>query len=165
MIDYWPITLDSTESKSTIWLETRSSLRKGRAEYLDLYIVCSSSTLETVKYESNVDFHSGTNEGFDNTIFRTPALRTDLENMAREIISKISEAQTHSAALELVFPYVQNNMSKLILLVLRAEGQSTYSFQVTYVKDEFRSVFQIRTSAERILSFMRELIGKIIHTQ
>jgi hypothetical protein len=165
MITYWPIILESTVSKGAIWLETKDSFRMPNEEYIDLYINYGSHTFELVKFNSEFDSHAGTNEGSENVIFRAPVLRAQLENMASEIIAEIGETQSQAAVLNLKYKFVQNELNKLIFLIQRSEDQPNLSFQVSYVKEEFRSIFQIQTSAERIHAFMAMLIEKIAQTQ
>jgi hypothetical protein len=158
MITYWPIILDSTVSAYSIWLAIRGSRVTSEEGYLDLNVVCRSGTLVAGK---NIDFYEDREEGFDQTIFRLPVLKSELENMVENIKIKVEAVRYTDEALNFKFSSAFENQYQLQIQILKQESESNLSFQFCFRKEEVWSHFQIQTSAENILVFMDEMQGEI----
>ncbi|MFK8010008.1 MAG: hypothetical protein AB8H03_26880 [Saprospiraceae bacterium] len=156
MLNYFPIALKSTESDKSIWIEIRNSTIESGKKYLSLHIHCHSGFVN--KGGTKKWFHEGIEEGFRQTVFRMPVLKSELEKLVKDIRLKMNPTVD---TFKFKFTFLYNNESQIRIHIFKFETDNSFSAQFGYFKEEFESIFQIQTSSKSILQFVDELDQKL----
>jgi hypothetical protein len=119
MINYWPIILDSTQSETAIWLDIRSAFIELGEEYLTLHIACTTGTLTPGKWGDG--FYDGSEEGYDQTIFRCPVSKAVLKKMVVDVTSKLAEVYDNTVPFNFQFSSLYQNKPQILIQISRQE--------------------------------------------
>lgn len=159
MIDYYPIILTSTESKSSIWLEIKNAPTHQEETYCSLYIIMHTGTWDARNMDH--DLYKGPEEGFSQTMYDIPVSIFSLEKMSAKLNTTAKECIHSKDCINFTFVLKSMDNSKVFVQVSNAKSEGDLAFQIVYKKEMLRSMFQIQTSTENLIAFLGELDKKL----